>query len=149
MLLLAFGLAFYTLGASVIKGFVNYRTWHLVSDEHFRDYHRAIGPRIITCLVAPFGVGILLTATLVMWRPLAIPLWPILASLALDGAAIGITLGWQLPTQRRFDRDGWSDMAIAQLIGVERFRFMPHVLNTLLLLWLMGRLLAGQRGLAS
>jgi len=147
VLLLAFGLAFYTLGASAIEGFVNYRTWHLVGGEHFRDYHRAIGPRIAAFLVVPFGAGVLLTATLIIWRPPTIPLWPILASLALDGIAIVVTLGWQLPMQRRFDLDGWSDAAIAQLINVEWFRFVPHVVNTLLLLWVMGRLIAGQRGL--
>ena len=149
LLLLAFGLAFYTLGATVIEGFVNYRTWHRVGSERFRDYHRAIGPRIVACLVAPFGVGVLLTAALTLWRPPTIPLWLILISLALNSVAIVVTLGWQLPTQLRFDRDGWSDAAIGQLISVEWFRFVPHVLNALLFLWLMGQLLAGERGLAS
>jgi hypothetical protein len=149
LLLLAFGLAFYTLGASAIEGFVNYRTWHRIGSEHFRDYHQAVGPRIVAYLVAPFGVGVLLTAALVMWRPPAIPLWPILLSLALNGISIVVTLGWQLPTQLRFDRDGWSDAAIARLISVEWFRFVPHALNALLFLWLMARVLTSQRGLAS
>lgn len=149
LLLLAFGLAFYTLGASVIEGFVNYRTWHRIGGEHFRHYHRAVGRRIVAYLVAPFGVGVLLTAALVMWRPPAIPLWPILISLGLNGVAIVVTLGWQLPAQRRFDRDGWSAEAIARLMKAEWFRFVPHALNALLFLWLMGQLLAGQTGLAS
>jgi hypothetical protein len=70
-------------------------------------------------------------------------------SLALNGIAIVVTLGWQLPTQLRFDRDGWSDAAIARLISVEWFRLVPHALNALLFLWLMGRVLTSQRGLAS
>jgi hypothetical protein len=146
LLLLAFGLAFYTLGASVIEGFVNYRTWHRVGSEHFRDYHRAVGPRIVACLVAPFGAGVLLTGSLVAWRPPAIPLWPILISLTLNIIAIVVTLRWQLPAQRRLDRDGWSEVLVAQLIYVEWFRFVPHALNALLFLWLMSLALTSQRG---
>lgn len=149
LLLLAFGLAFYTLGAGAIEGFVNYRTWCRIGPAEFRDYHRAVGPRIVAYLVVPFGVGVLLTAALLAWRPPSIPLWSILISLALNGIAIVVTLGWQLPTQLRFDRDGWSDAAIARLIRVEWFRFLPHALNALLFLWLMGRVLTSQRGLAS
>lgn len=55
--LLAFGQAFYTLGASVIEGFVNYRTWFRIGAAQFRDYHRAVGPRIVAYLVAPLALA--------------------------------------------------------------------------------------------
>jgi hypothetical protein len=148
VLLLAFGLVFYALGASVIEVLVNYRTWRLIGIEQFRDYHRAVGPRIVAYLVVPYAVSVLLTVTLVAWRPPAIPLWPIVISLVLNAMAIAVTLGWQVPAQRLLDRDGWSEVVMTRLIRMEWFRFVPHVLNALLFLWLVGRVLTSQRGAA-
>lgn len=148
LLLLTFGLVFYTLGASVVEGLVNYRTWCWIGADSFPAYHRAVGPRIIAYLVAPFGASVLLTLGLIAWRPPAIPLLPVLISLALDVVAIIATLGWQLPTQRALDRSGRSDILIARLIRMEWFRLIPHLLNALLFLWFVGRMVSVAQGAA-
>jgi hypothetical protein len=149
LLLLAFGLTFYTLGASVLEGLVNYRTWRWIGAESFRDYHRAVGPRIVAYLVAPFGVSVLVTAALTCCRPAVLPLWPVLCALGLDAIAVLATLVWQLPAQRRLDRDGWSEALVARLIRVEWFRLVPHLLNAVLFMWLVGHVVNTPGGTTS
>ncbi len=56
LFLLTFALTFYGLGASIIEGFVNYPTWHLVGQSTFQAFHQAVGPKVIGFLVAPLFV---------------------------------------------------------------------------------------------
>jgi hypothetical protein len=140
LLLIAFGLACYTLGASVIEGQVNYRTWHLIGNERFRSYHRAMGPRIVAYLVVPYGASVLLTLALIFWHPEQVLLSPLIFALGLKAIAIVVTLKWQFPTQRVLDQSGWSDARVARLIRIEWFRLIPHLLNAVLFAWMLERI---------
>jgi hypothetical protein len=54
--------------------------------------------------------------------------------------AVAATLRWQLPAQRVLDQTGWSAELIEQLVRREWFRLVPHLVNAVLLLWLVGRM---------
>jgi hypothetical protein len=142
ILLCAFALSVYTVGASAIEGQLNYRTWHLLgATDGFRAYHKSVGPRVVALLVGPFTVGLALTLALLAWRPPGTPLGIILLALLLDAIPIAATLGWQVPAQRRLDRDGFSRRVIEGLIRREWFRFLPHLAKAILLMWLVARMI--------
>ena len=39
-----FALVFYSLGASYVESFVNYRTWYFIGADEFKAYHQALRP---------------------------------------------------------------------------------------------------------
>jgi len=137
----AFALTFYVLGATVVEGFVNYRTWSLVGAGEFKAYHRAVGSRVLVFVVVPIGLAIVFTACLLWWRPSSIPEWSVWISLALNVAAIGISIAFQIPIQRALDRTGLSDDLLNRLVSIEWLRNSAHVANAIVFLWMMMRLL--------
>src|SRR5688572_29047190 len=92
LFLFTFALVFYSLGASFIESFVNYRTWYFIGAEEFRAYHHVLGPRIITLMVIPIFSLPIFNLILLFYRPPAIPLWSIMVSLALTLTVIVISV---------------------------------------------------------
>jgi hypothetical protein len=137
----AFASTFYVLGATVVEGFVNYRTWSLVGEREFKAFHKAVGSRVLAFVVAPIVVAVALTASLLWWRPSSIPAWLVWISLALNAVAIGISIAFQIPIQRALDRSGLSADRLQRLVSTEWIRNLTHVANAMVFVWMMMRLL--------
>jgi hypothetical protein len=142
----AFALTFYVLGATVVEGFVNYRTWALIGAREFTPYHRAVGSRVIVFVVIPIGFAFVFTACLLRWRPPSIPPWSVWVSLVLNAVAIGISFAFQIPIQRQLDRTGLSMALLKRLISIEWLRNSTHVANSVVFLWMMVRVLGRDNG---
>jgi hypothetical protein len=142
LFLFAFALSFYCMGASFIESFVNYPTWPLIGANEFRAYHQALSPLIIRYLVAPMVLATVLTALLVWLRPAPIPRWALLLSVILQLITWVSTAAIQIPIQLQLSRDGLSVPLIDQLMFTNWWwRRVPHLINSLLYLWMMSRLL--------
>jgi hypothetical protein len=144
LFLFAFALSFYCMGASFMESFVNYPTWRLIGANEFRTYHQAISPLVIAYLVAPMVLATVLTALLLWLRPAPIPRWALLLSLILQVITWVSTAAIQIPIQLQLSRDGLSVPLIDQLMFTNWWlRRVPHLINSILYLWMMSRLLMG------
>jgi hypothetical protein len=146
LFMLTFALVFYVLGASFLEGFVNYRTWHLIGAAEFRAYHQALTPRVVAFLVAPALLSIILTFTLLRWRPSPIPQWSVWLSLALHLIVVTVSVTFQIPIQAEFDRSGLSLPLLDRLILMDWFRKGPAIVNAILFLWMMSKVLLTAEG---
>lgn len=140
-----FALVFYSLGAAFVEGFVNYRTWHLIGAGEFRDYHRALSPRIITFLVVPAFSLAILTFALIWIRPPALPRWSVIVSFVLIALTIISSITIQIPIQRQLYENGLSMPLIEKLILTDWLRKIPAILNAVLFMWMMSRVLRSSR----
>lgn len=144
-----FALVFYVLGASFTEAYVNYPTWSLIGETEFRRYHQAVSARVVVLIVGPFVASQILTSALLEWRPPVIPIWNIWISLALGLIVAIVSIVFQIPIQRKFDRHGWSLPLLAQLNRQEWLRKVPLVANAALFLWMMARILATHSAIGS
>src|SRR5215831_4198464 len=134
LFVLTFAFVCYVLGATLVEGLVNYRSWRHVGPKEFKTYHRALGPRVIAIVVAPFVISVALTVLLLWFRPRAIPLWSIWLSLGADGLALIVSAAFQVPIQLEFDRSGLSLPRLDRLIMMEWFRMLRTVSTSLVCL---------------
>jgi len=141
LFVLTFAFVCYVLGATLVEGLVNYRSWRHVGPQEFKTYHRALGPRVIVIVVVPFVISAVLTVLLLWFRPRPIPLWGVWLSLGADGLAIIVSVVFQIPMQLEFDRRGLSLPTLDRLIKMEWIRNAAHCFNTVLFVWMMLRLI--------
>jgi len=137
---LTFALVFYVLGATFVESLVNYRSWRFIGESEFKNYHRAIGRRVIPLVVLPFVLSVALTIALVPLHPSLIPVWSLWLSLIVDLIAIVVSVVFQIPLQLEFDRNGKSSPALERLIAIEWIRNAAHCFNAVLFVWMMMRL---------
>ena len=57
----------YSLGADCVERFVNYGSWHGLSESDFASYHQSQQPAILAFVVAPLGISFLLQLAL-LWK---------------------------------------------------------------------------------
>ena len=141
LFMFTFALVFYSLGASYVESFVNYRTWHLIGANEFKAYHHALGPLIIAFLVVPIFSLAIFDLILLFYRPPAIPLWSVILSLALIVAMIVISVTIQIPIQVQLSENGLSVPLIDKLILTDWLRKIPVTINAILFMWMMSRVL--------
>jgi hypothetical protein len=141
LFLFTFALVFYSLGASYVESFVNYRTWGLIGADEFKAYHQALSPRIIAFLVVPaFSITLFLLA-LIWVRPPEVPRWSIVLSLATMLFIIIISITVQIPIQIQLSSNGLSAPLIDKLMLTDWLRKIPATANAILFLWMMSRVL--------
>lgn len=146
LFLVTFCLIFYGMGASFVESFVNYPTWPLIGANEFRSYHNVLGPLIIDYMVIPMIVGTLLSIMLLWFRPVEIPLWAVIAAIALQLIIWISTATIQVPIQHQLRADGQSIPAIERLISTNFwFRKVPQVINSILFIWMMFMVLRARR----
>jgi hypothetical protein len=111
-------LTFYGLGAGYLESFVNYPLWRVIGEaDQWVAYHRALGPRVVVVLAIPaIALSLIANALLVFYRPAAIPLWTIVATLALLLVATVSTFTIQIPIQIALDA-GYDRAAVDRLIS--------------------------------
>lgn len=143
LFMFTFALVFYSLGASFVESFVNYRTWYLIGPEEFRAYHQALGPRIIAFLVIPIFSLPFFNFVMLFYRPPAVPLWSIVVSLALLLTMIIVSVTIQIPIQVQLSDSGLSAPLIDKLILTDWIRKVPVIANAVLYMWMMSRVLRG------
>jgi hypothetical protein len=144
LVLIAFALVFYGMGAASVESFVNYPTWPLIGANEFRAYHRALGPLIIGYMVIPLLVATILTILLLWFRPAPIPRWIVWLAIVLQLFVWVSTFTIQLPIQGRLSADGLSLPLIDRLrVTSFWFRRVPHTANAFLFLCMMSVLLRG------
>jgi hypothetical protein len=133
---LAFALTFYCLGTSYFEAFVNYRTWPLIGANEFRNYHQALTPLVVRVMLIPIAVYMVSLLLLLVLRPTTVPLWAIVASLALLGTAIASSVFIQIPIQGALSRQGLSMPLIRRLITTDLvLRKVPLGMNALVWLY--------------
>ena len=132
---LAFALTFYCLGTTYFEAFVNYRTWPLIGANEFRTYHQTLTPLVVRVMLIPIAVYAVILLALLVLRPARVPLWAIVASLALVGTAIASSAFIQIPIQGELSRAGLSLPLIRRLIATDLvLRKIPLGMNALV--WL-------------
>ena len=144
LFMFTFALVFYSLGASYVESFVNYRTWHLIGADEFRAYHQALRPRVIAFLVVPVFSIALFSLAMIWLRPPQIPRWSMVLSLAIMLFIIIISLTVQIPIQIQLSSNGLSTPLIDKLILTDWLRKIPVTANATLYLWMMSRVLRGR-----
>lgn len=137
---LAFGFVFYGNGAAFIESFVNYPSWPLVGASEFVTFHRFIGPRVITFLVAPALLGTVLTATLLRFRPHAVPAWSVWVAILLQLIMWISTATIQIPIQMELGNHGFSTPLVERLVETNFWlRRVPYGACAALFLWMATR----------
>lgn len=137
---LAFALVFYGNGAAFIESFVNYPSWHLIGSETFPNYHKFIGPRVITYLVAPAVLGTVFTIALLRFRPVAIPLWSVWVAIFLQVVVWVSTATVQVPIQLQLAMQGAEPALLERLMETNWWlRRIPYAMCAALFLWMAAR----------
>ena len=137
---IAFALVFYGNGAAFVESFVNYPSWHLIGSDEFVAYHRFIGPRVLTFLVAPALLGTLFTVLMLWARPAAIPLWAVWAAIAAQVVVWVSTATIQVPIQLQLSAHGLSLELVERLIETNFWlRRIPYAVCAGLFLWMAAK----------
>jgi hypothetical protein len=110
--------SFYSIGAGFVESFVNYPLWHIIGpSQEWRDYHMALGPKIIPVLAFPALLLQLITNILVMvFRPPLMPKWTGWATLLLLLVAVVSSAAIQIPIQAELD-NGYTKELVDKLIS--------------------------------
>ncbi len=122
----------YCLGADCVERFVNYQTWPKIHVASFRAYHQAQTPLIGWFVVLPLGISTLLQVALLLFHKEARIdgrlAWIMFAS-SIAGALSTAFL--QLPIHRKFNRDGYSEGLMNQLLVTDWIRKLADVVRFL------------------
>ncbi len=137
LFLAAFVLVFYTIGAALFEGHVNYPTWYFIGAAEFRSYHQEIGKRIIPVLVIPLMAAFIFTLLLLGFRPLPISRRAVSLSVALQFTVILSTVVVFLPIQAQLSQQGLSPELLDRLIATNWLRDIPGLVNGGLYVWMM------------
>ena len=142
---IAFALVFYGNGAAFVESFVNYPSWQLVGSDEFIAFHRFIGPRVLTFLVAPALLGTLFTVLMLWFRPAAIPSWAVWAAIAAQVVVWVSTAAIQVPIQLQLSAHGLSLDLISRLIETNFWlRRIPYGVCAGLFLWMAVKAIGGE-----
>ena len=137
---IAFALVFYGNGAAFVESFVNYSSWHLIGSDEFVAYHRFIGPRVLTFLVAPALLGTVFTVLMLWGRPAVIPLWAVWAAIAAQAIVWVSTATIQVPIQLQLSAHGLSPELVEHLIETNFWlRRIPYAVCAGLFLWMAAK----------
>jgi hypothetical protein len=133
----AFALTLYGNGAGFMESFVNYPSWHLVGESDFAVFHQFITPKVVVFLVVPRLFGTLFTILMLWFRPPAIPLWSVWASIALQAPVWIATVVIQAPIQLELSDQGLSLPLIQRLIETDLWlRRLPYAACAGLFIWM-------------
>jgi hypothetical protein len=136
----AFALVFYGNGAAFVESFVNYPSWPLIGSDEFIAYHRFIGPRVLTFLVAPAFLGTVFTVLLLWARPAGIPLWAVWAAIAGQAIVWVSTATIQVPIQLQLSAHGLSLELVERLITTNFWlRRIPYAFSAGLFVWMAAK----------
>jgi len=137
---IAFALVFYGNGAAFVESFVNYSSWYLIGSDEFVAYHRFIGPRVLTFLVAPALLGSVFTVLMLWARPAMIPLWAVWAAIATQVIVWVSTATIQVPIQLQLSAHGLSLELVEHLIETNFWlRRIPYAVCAGLFLWMAAK----------
>jgi hypothetical protein len=139
---LFFAFTFFSFGEAVFEGHVNYPAWlHITDRASFEGYHQALSARI-GILIVPLVLSTILNAALLLWRPRAIPAWPVWVTLALMLVIWISTVSIQLPIQMQLASGGYSADRLQRLISTDLlYRKVPGYLRLLVAGWMLYRVL--------
>ena len=137
---IAFALVFYTNGAGLIEGFVNYPSWPLIGTAEFVTYHHFIAPRVLAFLVAPALLGTVFTILMLWARPATIPAWAVCVAIAMQAVVWVSTATIQVPIQFQLGGNGISPGLVERLIETNFWlRRIPFAICAGLFLWMAAR----------
>ena len=126
----------YSLGADCVERFVNYGSWHALSEADFASYHRSQQPAILAFVVAPLGISFLLQLAL-LWKhsfPIRTgAIWVMILS-SLVGAVSTALL--QIPIHRQLDH-GFSPELVSRLMRTDWIRKAADVTRTIASVYLL------------
>jgi hypothetical protein len=146
---LFFALSFFSFGAAVFEGHVNYPAWLQISDQSFVPYHRAISARI-GLLIVPLALTTALNALLIWRRPASIPLWAVWVTLALQMLGWVSTVLIQIPIQMRLSSGGFSRELLERLIWTDLlYRKTPGYIRLAITGWMLHRVVKAARAEAT
>lgn len=139
MATLFFAFSFFSLGAGVFEGQVNYPAWLRISDQSFIPYHQAIAARI-GFLVVPLVLTTVFNILLLRWRPASIPLGAVWGTLALQVVMWISTVSIQIPIQLQLGARGYSRELLERLIWTDLlYRKIPGYARLAITGWMLYR----------
>lgn len=114
--------------------FLVYPQFAQVPPPAFAAYERS-HQRLVTRVVGPLFAGQgATTLLLLVLRPAAVPLLPVLAGAASLAVVLGVTALLAVPLHRRLDR-GWDPAAHRRLLRVDGVRVAAATLGTAAAAW--------------
>ena len=143
-------LVFFVTGVGMFEGRVVYPSWlDLATFGDFSAYHRAYGRSLLPWLPGPLVVATVLNVVLLHRRPVSVPRWAILATLAAQLLIVGVTVGLAIPLQVQLGTAGHSPDQITdlveRLIRVNPLREVPGLAVAAAFGWMLYRVLLDSR----
>jgi hypothetical protein len=119
---------------------LEYPLFALVGPQEFPAYHLRHNRGLPFVVIAPSLLALASAITLIVVRPLSIPLWPCIVVVVLDLFILGYTAAREAPLHARLDRDGYSSAVIHDLVLGNWVRTLIWTANALILLGIAAHL---------
>ena len=141
---------FFITGVGMFEGRVVYPSWlNLATFGDFAAYHADYGRSLLPWLPGPLLVATVLNVVLLRRRPVGVPRWAIVATLAAQLFVVGVTAGLAIPLQAQLGTAGHSPVEIPdlveRLIRVNPLREVPGLAVAAAFGWMLYRVLLGSR----
>lgn len=121
-------LTFYVFGGGIVNSLVGYRTWRVVGENEFPEFHQIDSALIIPLFVIFFFLSFIPQVLLFWFRPVIISKWLIWLALVLNLVALISTITIQIPIQTELDKR-FSLELIDRLISTDMiYRRIPMAL---------------------
>ncbi|MGF1566672.1 MAG: hypothetical protein ACFCVD_01115 [Nodosilinea sp.] len=109
-------LASYNLGLIWFVQIVVYPLFAKVGPEEYIAYHQFYASRIPLPVILPGFASFLLPIAIVFIRPMSVPLWLALASMACGLLSLAVTVVLEIPRHHRLEQGGKQMTVIQELI---------------------------------
>lgn len=148
LLVVTASLVFFVTGVGMFEGRVVYPSWFdLATFADFSTYHSAYGRSLLPWLPGPLVVATVLNVALLRRRPVSVPRWAILATLAAQLLIVGVTVGLAIPLQAQLGAAGHSPDQVTdlveRLIRVNPLREVPGLAVAAAFGWMLYRVQLG------
>ncbi|MFZ1369719.1 MAG: hypothetical protein WAR78_05030 [Ferruginibacter sp.] len=121
-------LTFYVFGGGIVNSLVGYRTWRVVGENEFPEFHQIDSALIIPLFVIFFFLSFIPQVLLFWFRPVIISKWLIWLALFFNLITLISTVTIQIPIQTELDKR-FSLELIDRLISTDMiYRRIPMAL---------------------
>ena len=137
---------FFATGVGMFEGRIVYPSWlDLATFGDFASHHTDYGRSLLPWLPGPLLVATVLNMALLRHRPLGVPRWALIATLAAHLLIVGMTAGLAVPLQAQLGTAGHSPVEIhdlvERLIRVNTLREVPGLAVAAAFGWMLYRVL--------
>jgi hypothetical protein len=141
--------AFYVFGGGIVNSMVGYRTWNLVGENEFPQFHHADGSLIIPFFVVFFFFSFIPQILLFWYRPRVISASLVWAAFILNLIALVSTIAIQIPIQNELDK-AFSAQLIEKLISTDMiYRRIPMLLMAIINFVMLYKVVSNANGRSS